>query len=141
MRSMRRPTTDMTTESFLDWLDRRRQERGISWRELARQAGIGHGTLDNYRRNPAAVPELPTLMKIADWAGEPLGDVQRRVNITPSPLPRTVQQFRYRGDRITLRKPKLRKFVKELLAAPDLDPALVSSILDNLEKKLGIVDN
>lgn len=138
MRSRGGLTEAMTTETFLEWLTRRKEERGVSWRQLAREARVGHGTLDNYRRNPDAVPELPTLTKLAIWAGESLEDVQRRVKIDPSPLPRTPAVFRQRADRIVARRPKLRRLLNELLNAPDVDTTTISSMLDKLEYDVGL---
>lgn len=140
VRNMGGVTKVMQSESFLEWLTRLKNERGVSWRKLAEESGVSHGSLDNYRRKPGTIPELPTLMKLAVWAGESLEDVQRRLNIQPSTQPRTPNMLRQRADRIIFQKPSLRPFLNTMLRTPDVDPALVSSILDYLEKKYGIGD-
>lgn len=139
VRSMGGTTTVMAkTETFLEWLTRKQKERGVSWRTLAKQSGVSHGALDNYRRNPSVIPELQTLLKLADWAGETLEDVQRRVNIQPSSAPRVPSVFRQRADRLIGVNPPLGPYLNTLLNTPGLDPDTLSSVLDHFEKREGL---
>ena len=84
VRSMGGPISTMTTETLLDWLTRLKDERRISWRELARQAKIGLGTIDHLRKHPDAIPKLKTLRCLAEWSGYSLSEVQRRAGIEVS---------------------------------------------------------
>lgn len=59
-------------------LDHERQARGISWRELARQAGVSASTLS--RMAQGSPPSVDGLVQLADWAGCSLDELVGRAN-------------------------------------------------------------
>lgn len=57
-------------------LDHERQSRDISWRELARQAGVSPSTLS--RMAQGRPPSVEGLVQLADWAGCSLDELVGR---------------------------------------------------------------
>ena len=58
----------LSLELFYTKLDLKRQERGLSWYEVARQAGISHGT--RVRMAQEMSPSLSDLVKLAKWLNQ-----------------------------------------------------------------------
>ena len=63
---------------FHTTLDTTRTELGLTWRQVARQAGVSASTLTRLAQGKA--PDVDTLARLLDWAGLPAGAFIRRRN-------------------------------------------------------------
>lgn len=66
-------STKVNVEALYATLDRERDHRGISWRELARQANVSPSTLSRIR-NGDAMPSVEALVSLSAWLGIPVDE-------------------------------------------------------------------
>lgn len=61
---------DLNVPELYQRLDARRQEQGLSWREVSRRTGVGLMTLSRLA-NDSGTPNVDNLAQLLTWLGEP----------------------------------------------------------------------
>jgi transcriptional regulator with XRE-family HTH domain len=74
-------TTRLDVSALYDTLDKAREEREISWRELARQTGVSPSTLT--RMSNGKRPDVNGLAALVRWLGMPAEKFIRTVETAP----------------------------------------------------------
>lgn len=84
------PGSRVDVEALYGTLNRARTERGqLSWRQVARQAGVGPSTLSRLAQGHR--PDVDSFAALVHWLGMPAEDFMRHaaLNQTPPAVPTT----------------------------------------------------
>jgi transcriptional regulator with XRE-family HTH domain len=111
-------------QRFADWLSRELRARGMSQRQLARQAGVEHSTISRLIRS-GRTPSLSTATKLARVLGELGGDAkltanERGAHVSAShPIARV--EYALRSDEM-LSERDVRRVMREYLTTRSREP-------------------